>query len=67
MDIWSHTMDTDGLVLKHQAISSHSAEYTLMLFFWNNDGLIHWFVYGVLDLNESRININLFLENKLDI
>ena len=26
------TVDTDGLVLEHQGISCHSAEYTLMRF-----------------------------------
>ena len=26
------TVDTDGLVLKHQAISNHSTEYALMYF-----------------------------------
>ena len=27
-----HTVDSDGLVLQHQGISSHSAEYALMPF-----------------------------------
>ena len=32
MDIWVSTVDTDGLVLDHQGISSHSAEYIPMHF-----------------------------------